>query len=202
MRRPTLRLVAVLAATAVVVASCSTSPSAAHKRQSPGAAEAAKPQKRYIAGTYSNGGSITGNTGAPVTLPGGQAILGVPATTAPGATTTTGVVQAIGTNPITGATTVTAPHFVVSKTGKVRGRHMNPVISKFRPVASAAGATVTIVGKRLRNATTVSFDGIVATIVSNSSSRIRAIVPGGATSGPISVVTPFGTATAQGFVVS
>jgi hypothetical protein len=73
--------------------------------------------------------------------------------------------------------------------------------SKFRPVSSPVGGTVMIVGKRLSHATAVAFDGIQATITSNSSTRIRAVVPTGATSGPICVVTDSGSATVSGFVV-
>jgi len=60
---------------------------------------------------------------------------------------------------------------------------------------------VIIYGKRLGHATVVSFDGLPATITFNSNGRIRAVVPTGATSGPISVVTTGGTATVAGFLV-
>ena len=87
------------------------------------------------------------------------------------------------------------------RTGRVLHRHLAPTISKFRPQSSLVGATVVIFGKRLSNATSVAFDGIPATITSNSSTRIRAVVPIGATTGPISVVTVGGSATVSGFVV-
>jgi large repetitive protein len=79
---------------------------------------------------------------------------------------------------------------------------MGPVISKFRPISSLAGGTVVIVGKRLGHATQVSFDGLSAAIRANGTTRIKAVVPAGATSGPITVTTPYGTATVFGFVVT
>jgi hypothetical protein len=48
----------------------------------------------------------------------------------------------------------------------------------------------------------VSFDGIQGAIKTNGSTRIKAVVPAGATSGPITVVTPYGSATVYGFVVT
>jgi hypothetical protein len=69
-------------------------------------------------------------------------------------------------------------------------------------VSSPVGGIVTIVGRRLAHATVVSIDGIQATVKGNSSAKIRAVVPAGATSGPITVVTPYGSATVYGFVVT
>src|ERR1019366_10350594 len=98
----------------------------------------------------------------------------------------------------TGVPGVTTPQYRVSKTGRVLHGHLVPAISKFRPVSSPVGSTVVIVGKRLSHATAVAFDGIQATITSNSSTRIRAVVPAGATSGSISVITTSGSATVSG----
>jgi hypothetical protein len=196
MRRRAWHLMAALAATGLVAASCSSpSPSASESTTTAAttATTAANPatapkkssgkkSRKTIYGTYSNGESITGNSGTGV---------GPTGTVATVVTTTT-----VGVAP--GAT----PPYVVTKTGRVRHRRTAPVISKFHPVASPAGGTVTIVGKRLQHATAVSFDGIAATISSNSPSRIRAVVPTGATSGSISVVTPNGSSTVAGFVVS
>ena len=59
-----------------------------------------------------------------------------------------------------------------------------------------------IVGKRLQHATAVGFDGLKGVISSNTATKIRAVVPAGATNGPISVVTASGSATVPGFVVT
>ncbi len=206
MRRPSWRLGALITATALLGAACSTSPSAVKHTPTTKATVAhpvTAPKKNakkptYVAGTYSNGSSVTGNTGSAITLPGGGTIPGVGTTTIAGATTTT---TGSGTT-TTGVTSTRTPQFVVTKTGRIRHRHTSPVIAKFRPPSSPVGGTVTIVGKRLSHATAVTFDGLQGTITSNSSTRIRAVVPAGATSGPISVVTSDGSATTRGFVVN
>jgi hypothetical protein len=79
---------------------------------------------------------------------------------------------------------------------------MGPAIARFRPISSVNGGTVIIMGRRLAHATAVTFDGIQATISANGSTKIKAVVPPGATSGPITVVTPYGSATVYGFVVT
>ena len=97
---------------------------------------------------------------------------------------------------------VGARSFVVTKTGLIRKRHLAPVIAKFRPLSSPVGGTVIITGKRLQHATAVSFDGLKGVISSNTSTKIRVVVPAGATNGPISVVTASGYATVPGFVIT
>jgi hypothetical protein len=79
---------------------------------------------------------------------------------------------------------------------------MGPVIAKFRPISSPIGGTVVIVGKRLGHATQVSIDGLLATIQADGTTKIKAVVPQGATSGPITVTTPYGSTTVSGFVVT
>jgi hypothetical protein len=216
MRRPIWRVVALVATSAVLAASCSTSTSAVKQPKKPhvshSTAHRTKAHKsKTVLGVYGNGGSITGNTGAGtntgqgLALPGTLATPGGNSPTAAGGTTTTTVAGSISDiaamTGTTGVPGVTTPQFRVSKTGRVLHRHLVPAISKFRPVSSPVGSTVEIVGKRLSHATAVAFDGIQATITSNSSTRIRAVVPAGATSGPISVVTTSGSATVSGFVV-
>jgi len=56
-----------------------------------------------------------------------------------------------------------------------------------------AGAKVTIVGNNLTGATQVLFNGIAAAFTVVSSTEITAIVPAGATTGIVTVVTPSGT---------
>ena len=70
-----------------------------------------------------------------------------------------------------------------------------PTIGGFSPPNGAAGTSVTITGTHLDGATAVKFNGKVATFTVNSPTQITATVPTGATDGPISVVTPRGTAT-------
>ncbi len=74
-----------------------------------------------------------------------------------------------------------------------------PVISSFTPTTSGTGGTVTITGTNFTGTTAVLFGGIAAssfTVV--NATTITAIVGSGAT-GNVSVVTPGGTATLNGF---
>lgn len=64
-----------------------------------------------------------------------------------------------------------------------------------KPLQKSAntGAPVTILGNNLTGATRVLFNGIAAVFTVISSTEIKAIVPAGATSGIVTVVTPSGT---------
>jgi predicted extracellular nuclease len=73
-----------------------------------------------------------------------------------------------------------------------------PSITSFTPPSGATGTTVNISGSGFTAASSVQFNGTAAvSYVVNSDTSITAIVPLGATSGPISVVTPGGTATSS-----
>jgi hypothetical protein len=69
-----------------------------------------------------------------------------------------------------------------------------PTVDAFSPSTAPIGTQVTITGINLGGATSVTFDGISARIVSDSTTRIVTSVPRGAMTGPIKVVTPIGTA--------
>ena len=65
---------------------------------------------------------------------------------------------------------------------------------KPQPAAGSVGKTIVILGTNLVGATSVTFNGIPATFtVAGSGTAIRTTVPGGATTGPVQVVTPSGT---------
>jgi C1A family cysteine protease len=69
-----------------------------------------------------------------------------------------------------------------------------PTVSSLVPAAGIVGAQVTLTGSGFTGATAVSFDGISApgfTVVNDT--EIIVDVPSGATSGTISVTTPYGT---------
>ncbi len=71
-----------------------------------------------------------------------------------------------------------------------------PTIAGFSPTSGGAGASVTITGTNLTGASAVSFDGTAANSYNvESPTQMTATVPAGATSGPISLTTPGGTAT-------
>lgn len=70
-----------------------------------------------------------------------------------------------------------------------------PTITSFTPTSGAAGAAVTITGTGFAGATGVQFNGVAAAFTVGSATGITTSVPGGATTGTISVTGPGGTAT-------
>ncbi|MGH2864090.1 MAG: IPT/TIG domain-containing protein [Solirubrobacteraceae bacterium] len=79
-----------------------------------------------------------------------------------------------------------------------------PTIQAISSTEGAAGATVTITGGNLLDASAVNFAGTPAASYDDESpTQITATVPAGASSGPISVTTPGGSATsAESFTVA
>jgi len=78
-----------------------------------------------------------------------------------------------------------------------------PTITSFTPASGVVGTSVTTSGTNFTGATAVRFNGVSASFTVNSATTIQATVPGGATSGPISVTTPGGTATStSNFIVN
>jgi hypothetical protein len=72
-----------------------------------------------------------------------------------------------------------------------------PALGQFSPSSGAAGSKVTLTGAHFVGATAVAFNGTPASFQIMSVTSIRATVPAGATSGPISVTSPAGTSTAK-----
>ena len=70
-----------------------------------------------------------------------------------------------------------------------------PAIRKSHPASGPAGTVVEIHGSGFSEASLVTFAGTRAEFSLGGASAIRAKVPGGAASGPVSVTTPLGTAT-------
>lgn len=68
-----------------------------------------------------------------------------------------------------------------------------PVIISFSPTSGVVGTSVIINGSGFFGATTVNFNGVSASFTINSAGQITAIVPAGATTGPISVQNNNGT---------
>ena len=70
-----------------------------------------------------------------------------------------------------------------------------PTVAGFVPMAGPVGTRVTLTGTYFLGATAVRFNRVSAVVFEVvSGTSIEAVVPSGATSGPISVVTPEGTA--------
>ena len=69
-----------------------------------------------------------------------------------------------------------------------------PTITAF-PASGAVGSSIQITGANFTGATAVTFNGVNATFTVDSATQITAVVPAGATAGPIGVMTPAGPAT-------
>ena len=70
-----------------------------------------------------------------------------------------------------------------------------PSITAVSPQRGAAGSGVVISGVNLGGATSVSFAGTAASVVSDTPSSVTVVVPVGAANGAVTVTTPVGTAT-------
>ncbi len=68
---------------------------------------------------------------------------------------------------------------------------------KTLPTSGKVGSAVQILGTNLTGATSVSFNGTAATFAVASASLITTTVPTGASSGPVTVITPSGTLTSN-----
>jgi hypothetical protein len=74
-----------------------------------------------------------------------------------------------------------------------------PTVSSFTPTSGPVGTSVDIQGTNFTGTTGVKFNGTSdPSFIVNSPTDITAHVPAGATSGPVSVTTPGGTATSSG----
>ena len=69
-----------------------------------------------------------------------------------------------------------------------------PLLTAVMPAFGLPGTQVTLAGSRLNGATAVSFNGVLAVFAVDSDSRITAVVPSAATSGPVSVISRGGKA--------
>lgn len=78
-----------------------------------------------------------------------------------------------------------------------------PVVTGFSPTSGPIGSSVIISGSNLATTTVVTFGGTPATFGVQSEGQIAAMVPVGAKTGPITIVTPDGsTTTSQSFRVT
>jgi uncharacterized repeat protein (TIGR01451 family) len=69
-----------------------------------------------------------------------------------------------------------------------------PTIAQVQPASGLAGTTVTITGNNLLDANSVQFGGVSAVFSTVSENVVNAVVPSGASNGPITLTTPAGTA--------
>ncbi len=95
---------------------------------------------------------------------------------------------------VTGPISVTNPNGTASS-GAVFTVVGAPSIGAVTPAQGSVGAAVVIAGTSFTGATFVRFNGVPAVFAVNSPTEISTAVPAGATTGPVSVTTPGGTAT-------
>ena len=69
----------------------------------------------------------------------------------------------------------------------------HPAITGIAPASGCVGTAVTLSGTDFTGATSVQFNGTAAEFTVDSNTQISAIVPTGASTGPVSVVTPGGS---------
>lgn len=72
-----------------------------------------------------------------------------------------------------------------------------PTITAFTPAGGPASTAVSITGTGLAGATKVRFGNVDGTVISASPGEVKTLVPLAATTGPITVITPFGTNTSS-----
>jgi uncharacterized repeat protein (TIGR03803 family) len=65
------------------------------------------------------------------------------------------------------------------------------------PDQASTGTAVTLYGDNLLGATAVAFNGVSATIASVTGQFVSVVVPGDATTGPVTITTPNGTSTSK-----
>lgn len=111
---------------------------------------------------------------------------------AAGTQVTTTVPTGATTGPIRVTTDVgtatSATNFTVPTAGA-------PAISSFSPTSGPVGTSVTVNGTNFTGVSSVTFNNVVATFSITNSTKLRATVPSGATTGPIRVTNPSGSAT-------
>lgn len=96
----------------------------------------------------------------------------------------------VPTNAISGVITVTTPGGVIAGTGTFT---VTPRVDAFSPLLGPVGTTVTVSGHSFTGATAVRFNGVSAGFSSVTDTQLVAVVPPGASTGPLTVVTPEGT---------
>lgn len=154
--------------------------------------------------TFTVGPTITslspafGGPGTQVTVAGSN-FAGTTQVTFNGAVAPGFVVNATGTSLTVAAPAgVTTGPVVVTAAGTVSNGVLYtaaPVITAFTPTSGLIGTSVTIRGINLNQPTRVLFNGVSATFAAISATQLTALVPVGASTGPVQVVTPHGSGT-------
>src|SRR6267154_706057 len=122
---------------------------------------------------------------------------GVAATTF-AAVSATSVTATVPSAAVTGKISIVTPQGTATSTSDFTVSVAAPTITAVSPTSGQVGTSVTLTGTNFTGATSVKFNGTAATFSITDASHISTSVPSGATTGPISVVTPGGTATSSG----
>ncbi len=149
----------------------------------------------------------SGPVGTSVTI-GGTNFMGATAVTFNGSaasftvTSNTAILTTVPAGATTGPLSVTTPAGTATSASSFAVA-VPPTITSFTPSSGRVGTGVTISGANFMGATAVAFNGSAATFTVTSDTAILTTVPAGATTGPLSVTTPAGTAlSARNFTVT
>jgi IPT/TIG domain len=129
----------------------------------------------------------TGFTGATAVTFGGTAASFV-------VNSSTQITATVPTGAITGPISVASPGGTTSSAANFA---VTPTITSFNPTSGPVGTSVVITGTGFTGVSAVTFNALAAVFTVNSSTQITATVPLNATTGPIRVSTPGGTATSS-----
>ncbi|MCW2526794.1 MAG: Filamin-C, partial [Pseudonocardiales bacterium] len=131
------------------------------------------------------------------TLTGNTVMFGTVAATV-GAATARHLVVRVPAGAATAEITVVTPTATLTSTRQFRVPPPGPVITAFDPRVVTAGATITITGQNFlarRDHNSVSLNGLDAVVTAATTTSLTVTVPTSISSGPVSVATPYGTAT-------
>jgi len=104
--------------------------------------------------------------------------------------------------PVAPAARTAGPARPGDRSRRARPAASAPLISSMIPAQGAPGWPVTLSGHHFRHITKVSFGGVSASFEINSATQITTAVPGGATSGPVTVTGKAGSGRSATFTVT
>lgn len=118
-------------------------------------------------------------------------------------TSATSVTATVPNAATTGSVVITTPQGTATSASNFTVTVAAPTIASVSPTSGQTGTSVTLTGANFMGATSVKFNGMTANFTVTDASHISTTVPNSATTGPIAVTTPGGTATsASSFTVS
>jgi len=193
LREYQVSLCAILLALAALVAGCGG-----------GATTTAPPPQPTKTPTITSFSPTSGAVGTSISITGTNlngatsvSIGGVAATTF-AVVSATSVTATVPSAAVTGKISIVTPQGTATSASNFTVSAAAPTITAVSPTSGQVGTSVALTGTNFTGATGVKFNGTAATFSITDASHISTSVPSGATTGPISVVTPGGTATSSG----